>query len=206
MECKVGASAVLYRNGGVKSKLRYQLGSLHHHTVYEGEGIRILLGTKLIREQWGIWSANIYIDNCASIAATTLTKPNPGHYIFDAIHDSIVATCKKHPSIKIKIKWVPGHKGVQGNKMVDEQVKKAIIIGNSDLDRLPTLLQKTLPHSKSALKQAHSKRLKQKTQKIWLASKRYDHMKKMDPIAPLNKYVNLITPLPRKLASILFQL
>jgi hypothetical protein len=94
MEGKVGAGAVLYRNGRLKTKLRHQLGSIRHHTVYEGEGVGALLGAKLISNKWGIRSANIYIDNQASIAAMSLTKPNPGHYIFDAIQDSIVALRK----------------------------------------------------------------------------------------------------------------
>ena len=42
-----------------------------------------MLGTKLISNEWGVRSANIYIDNQAAIAAMLLTKPNPGHYIFN---------------------------------------------------------------------------------------------------------------------------
>ena len=91
MEKHIGASMVLYRNGRLKLTLRYQLGSQHQHTVYEGEGIGALLGTKLIHNEWGIRSAYIYIDNCAAITATTLMKPCPGHYIFDALHNSITA-------------------------------------------------------------------------------------------------------------------
>jgi hypothetical protein len=74
----------------------------------------------------------------------SLTRPNPGHHIFDAIQDSIVALRKKHSSIKIKVKWVPGHKGVEGNKNADEQVKKAITEGSSDTNSLPRFL-KTKP-------------------------------------------------------------
>lgn len=102
MEGKVGAGAVLYRQGRPKTRLQYQLSSIHHHTVYEGEGIRAVLGTCLIKKQWGIWSAYIYIDNQASIAAMTLTKPKPGHYIFDTFHNSIAALQGEHSGIRIK--------------------------------------------------------------------------------------------------------
>ena len=206
MEGKIGASAVLYRQGRPKSSLRYQLGSNRHHTVYEGEGIGAVLGTRLIKKEWGIRSACIYIDNQASITAMTLTKPNPGHYIFDVFHNTIMALQKEHNGIKIKVKWVPGHKGVEGNERADEEAKKAITEGSSSLDDLPKFLRNKLPHSASAVKQAYREKLKQRAQRIWADSCRYERMKNTDPAAMSEKYVQLITPLPRKLASILTQL
>lgn len=86
---RIGAAAVLYRNGRAKTTLHYQLGSQRHHMVYEGEGVGVILGVKLISKEWGIWSATIYTDNQATIMATQLTKPNAGHHIFDALHDNI---------------------------------------------------------------------------------------------------------------------
>ena len=81
MEGKIGTAAILYRNGRMKTKLRYQLGSQRHHMVYEGEGVGTVLGTKLISNEWGVWSAIFYIDNQASITATQLINPSSGHHI-----------------------------------------------------------------------------------------------------------------------------
>jgi hypothetical protein len=67
----------------------------------------------------------------------TLTKANPGHYIFDAFHNIIMTLQKIHSGIKIKIKWVPGHKGVEGNEQVDEEAKKSITEASSNRDDLP---------------------------------------------------------------------
>ena len=206
MDGKIGAAAVLYRSGRLKTKLRYQLGLQKHHTVYEGEGVGAMLGTKLISNEWNIRSAYIYIDNRASITATQLTKPSPGHYIFDAIHANVASLRKKHPGIKVTIKWVPGHSGVEGNEHADEEAKKAITEGSSNTRDLPTILRKTLPRSKSAAKWTHNEKLKRLAQKNWQKSKRFDRMKKTDPTTPSNKYINLVTKLPRKLASILSQL
>jgi len=110
-----------------------------------------VLGTKLISNEWNIWLAFIYIDNRASITATQLTKPSPGHYIFNKLHKSVNTLWKKHLGIKIKIKWVPGHKGVEGNKCADEEAKKVITMGSSDKGKLLKFLRKMLPE------QIHSK-------------------------------------------------
>jgi ribonuclease HI len=151
MDDKIGAAAVLYRYGRVRSELRYKLGTQHQHTVCKGEGIGMLLGTKLIFNEWGICSASLYIDNRASILAMQLTKPTAGHYIFDAFHEAIETMQKKH-NICITIHWIPGHKGVDSNEQADEQAKKAITEESNDKRQLPKLLKKTLPHSKSITK------------------------------------------------------
>ena len=133
-------------------------------------------------------------------------KPSAGHYIFDTFHCSVTKLCKKHIELKVKIKWVPSHKGVEGNEMVDEQVKKVITEGSSAMNELPGLLKKKLPYSKLAMIQAFGEELKGRAQKAWETSKRYGRMKRTDSTTPSNKYLKLIIPLPRKLTSILLQL
>jgi hypothetical protein len=142
--------------------------------VYEGEGIGVILGARLISNKWNIWSAYFYVDNHASITTTQLTKQNPGHYIFDALHKNIASIQRKHTGIKTTIKWVPGHKGVEGNEQADEEAKKAITEGSSDTHDLPKLLRKTLPYSKSTIKWSHNEKLKRHVQKGWKASKGYN--------------------------------
>jgi hypothetical protein len=101
---------------------------------------------------------------------------------------------------------VLGHKGIDGNEQADAQAKMAITEGSSNRKDLPKYLRKTLPHSKSVMKWAYNEKLKRKAQKIWQKSPRFGKMEKTDPTTPSNKYIKLITNLPRKLASILTQL
>jgi ribonuclease HI len=160
MEGKIGAAAVLYWNGRMKTKLRYQLGSQRQHTVYEGEGVGAVLGTKLVSNEWGVRSAIFYIDNQASITAMQLINPTSGHHIFNTFNEYIVALKKKHSRIWLEIKWVPGHQGVDSNEQADEQAKKAITEGSSEQRELPRYLRKPLLHSKSTMKAAYNEKLK----------------------------------------------
>ena len=48
IEGKIGVAAVLYRDVVLQGELRFHLGSDKHHTVYEGEGIGMVLGLELI--------------------------------------------------------------------------------------------------------------------------------------------------------------
>ena len=50
-EGQVGAAAVLYQDGEVRSRRRMRLGSIWHHTIYKGEGVGVILGLELIREE-----------------------------------------------------------------------------------------------------------------------------------------------------------
>jgi hypothetical protein len=89
---------------------------------------------------------------------------------------------------------------VEGNEKVDEQAKKVITDGGSNTDELPKILCKTQQPNK------YRGELKQRAQKLWTKSPQYAWMKNTDPLACSGKFIKLITPLPRKLASILMQL
>ena len=203
---KIGASAVLYRNGRPGNLLQFLLGSIHQHTVYKGEAIGVLLALYVIWGSWWIWSTNIYIDNRAAITVTTARKSQAGHYIFEAIHkliEFLIAECRH---LTLKICWILGHKNVEGNEKADKLVKKATVEGSSALQQLPDLLKTKLPISKSAVKQAYIAKLKKCTQLDWKKSWRYHRMKATDPVAPSRKYLKLIDNMPRKQVSLLTQL
>ena len=51
IEGQIGAAAVLYCDGVLKRSRRLRLSSEKHHTVFEGEGIGMILGIELIRRE-----------------------------------------------------------------------------------------------------------------------------------------------------------
>ena len=104
----------------------------------------------------------------------------------------------RNHNLQVMLKWIPGHKGAEGNEQVDVLVKKAITEGSSAINRLPKYLQEPLPQSKSAHIQAFNKKLKVITKKEWMKSLRFDRMKKTDPTAPSNNFLKLTVKLPKE--------
>ena len=83
---EIGAAAVPYRGDTERGQLRYHLGMVEEHTVYEGECVGILLGLELIKRQRNAQRVTMYIDSQAAIQATMSNKPAPGHYLLDEVH------------------------------------------------------------------------------------------------------------------------
>ena len=83
----IGAVAVLYHNGVLKSRRRMLLGSVKNRTVYKGEGVGMILGLELIREEREVDGMVLMgTDNTAAIVATHAIKPGPSHHIWDLFH------------------------------------------------------------------------------------------------------------------------
>jgi len=100
MEGKIEAVAVLYWGGRKKVSIWYKLGPQnHHHMVYEGEGVGLILAIKLMTKEWVIQLATFCIDNQANIRATQLMEPHPGHYLTDIFHKDLKTLKKKHSGI-----------------------------------------------------------------------------------------------------------
>jgi hypothetical protein len=71
-----------------------RLRSMRHHTVYEGEGVGLILGLELIREERQVEGmVSMGIDNTAAISATLAIKPGPSHYIWDIFHRRLRWNC-----------------------------------------------------------------------------------------------------------------
>ncbi|KLO06487.1 hypothetical protein SCHPADRAFT_814851, partial [Schizopora paradoxa] len=76
--------------------------------------------------------------------------------------------------------WTPGHSGITGNEMGDEEAKRAAAGDSSPKKDLPKVFQKRLPHSVSARKQAYQKRSEEIAAQIWGSSPRIDRLAMRD--------------------------
>ena len=82
IEGQIRAVAMLYHDSVLVKKMRMELGSEKHHTVFEGEGIGLILGLELIREEeMAEGMVSIGINNVVAISATHTIKLSSSHYI-----------------------------------------------------------------------------------------------------------------------------
>ena len=81
---RIGVAAILYQDRILQRKMRMKLGLSKHHTVYKGEGIGMILGLELIREEEEVnGMVTMRTNNIVAIGATHAIKPYLSHHIWD---------------------------------------------------------------------------------------------------------------------------
>ena len=83
LEGNVGAAAAMYKDRREVKVLRFHLGVLTDHTVFEVEVVSILLALHLLRLEWDVTKAIIQIDNQAILGTLVICKVKPGQNIID---------------------------------------------------------------------------------------------------------------------------
>ena len=82
------------------------------------------LAVEMVKGKRQVWSLTIGVDSQAVMHATGHRRAIPGQHLVEAFHEQVAAVWSKHPGIKIRMRWTPGHKGIQGNKRVDEEANR----------------------------------------------------------------------------------
>ncbi|KAF5317581.1 hypothetical protein D9619_013186 [Psilocybe cf. subviscida] len=206
LDGRIGAAAVLFRDGKQKNEARYYLGSAKKHTVYEGESVGAVLALGLIASCRKVRAVTLCIDSQATIKATKSQQSVPGHYIMDGFHAALTALCLKHRRMQLTIRWVPGHINVEGNEAADYAARLASTGDETPRSTLPAFLQASLPHSKAAARQCYRLRLKKRGARIWKKSIRHERTSRLLPSTSSARLSRKLATLPRKHTSLITQI
>jgi len=84
-----------------------------------------------------VQTAMIGVVSKPAIRATRSMCRASGHHLVDGVHEWIQAALCKHRGLKVELRWILGHMGVQENEWADEEAKKAAKGDSSDGMQLP---------------------------------------------------------------------
>ena len=202
----VGAAAILYDPGKPRvPTAKIYLGKSTEHTVFEAEIMGIVAGLELIRKQRRVKNVSIGLDNQAAIRAISQRRSGEAQYLVDLFHEHLEAVQKKHRGLRLTIRWVPGHVGVIGNEVTDRKAKEAAqnrgVHNHTFMKKLTKFLD-----SSAKVRQNHHDELKTRIRERWETSPRFEKLNRLDPKLPSKDFPQLVSKLPRRHASLLFQL
>jgi ribonuclease HI len=209
---KVGAAALLKREGNPDCTLKLHLGTTEQHTVYEAELIGMILGLYLIKtERRNKVRCALSVDNQVALVAIKSKMNKSGQHLAANLLKIAKQLQKQkgNSNYKLTICWSAGHVGIEGNEEADKLAKTAADGESSDKKDLPPCLHKKLGYSLSAARQAHNDKLKLRWAERWAKSPRYRRARYQDLLTPYSqKFLKYISSkdVTRKTASKIFQL
>jgi ribonuclease HI len=144
---KVGAAAILIRQGKPDRMLRLCLGTTEQHTIPKAELVGLILGVHLIStEKCNQKRCAIGLDSQGAIKALRTKLTNPGHHLAaEALRIAYYLRNRKgNENYSLTVRWTAGHIGIPGNKKVDREAKRAADGFSSNSKDLPKYLRKKL--------------------------------------------------------------
>ena len=208
---KVGAAAVLTRPGKEHRTLHYHLGKSTEYTIFDAELAGLSMGIHLINtEKAARHRTTIGADNQAAINTVQNELSIPNHYLAKYILQTAtqIEKTRGNKNYLLTFRWTAGHIGIDGNKLVDDEAKKATKGQSSNPELLPRILRRKLKISTAAMKQQYSKKANAHWKKNWTNSLRGKKDHQIDSSSPSKKFIESISnhKLTRQASSYISQL
>ncbi|PPQ81181.1 hypothetical protein CVT24_009472 [Panaeolus cyanescens] len=207
----VAGAAVWMKRGIERGRKATRIGDADENTVYEGELMGLILGMEIACEKGLKGTIHIGLDNQAVLATIRTRRANHAQQLWKKFEGLVKQYLKKDGRNKLKLRWVPGHEGVEGNERADEAAREATERGREaegddrqDVDL--TDEEEEVPISRAATRQRLMRGITEKRKSEWRESKRHERFKVFDSTLPSRNFGKLTNKMQRKQASIIFQL
>jgi len=179
--------------------------------VFKAEAVGLILAAcLLLTRPETSFPATILVNNQAVIRSGENPTAKPGHYLLLCFRNLIRHLHEKKDSSRedVTVRWIAGHKDVEGNEVVDREAKLAArgAANSSPKHKLPIALWNQLPCSIPALKQHHNAKLKKLWKDEWSISTCFPHLSTIDPMLPSRAFMKLMGSLCKRQAGLYTQL
>lgn len=106
---KVGAAAVLVRQGATDNIARYHLGPDTEHEVYEAEIVGLQLALHLLENERDAEKVEIYVDNQAVLKTLEAKEAENMVVLFRQIKTLLNRVTGRFLDLEMETRWIPGH-------------------------------------------------------------------------------------------------
>lgn len=206
----VGAAAVLQIYGKPDLVAGLRLGELGQHSVVDAELAGILLATHLILAVMRttiVDDATIFTDSQTAISCILGRASGATQVLLRAVRRALKRLRSDNGGTVVQLRWCPGHAGITGNDLADEEAKAAIRGKSFPPELVPPVLSNYRPPTNAVtLKRSMKEKNKELANSYWLSteagakySERYPHLRAGDFIAHTHA-------LPRSRTTALFRL
>lgn len=182
------------------------MGSAKQHTIYKAELIGIILALHITNKCKWMHKITILANNQAAIKTLDSKTANASLYLVPILRKMVEKLRRANRGLEIVIRWVPRHKGMRGNKRVDEKAKKAVQMGSLPAKLLPHFLQVSLLLSKITVEFRQMEQIKEHANQAIRQSKRLLRIKQINSSIPLNRFLKIMQTLHCNQGTVLTQL
>ncbi|KAF8597945.1 hypothetical protein BDV93DRAFT_451977, partial [Ceratobasidium sp. AG-I] len=180
---KVGAAAVLIKQGAMDKTAKFHLGPDTEHEVYEAELIGLQLALHLLSQEREVRKVEIYVDNQAVVRTLLAKKTDNMTHMFIHLGKMLTTLKRRNKELELETRWIPGHVDVAGNEKADKAAKEAAQgdgEGDGQDGELPEHLEQGITINPTAAKRTYKSKTKEKWVERLEGTERTVRMQKVD--------------------------